>query len=119
MENNPNFDNIEVSERPKNKTKTGEIVSVIKATRKELYNLDDDAQPKFGSLDDEIVQLEALVEHKGHEFTVYEDLRFYENPSDRSMFGRFINRYGTPEKGLEVNIDFDGDGEGKVVGIRD
>lgn len=120
METNPNFEDVTVSERPQNQTIQGKVVSVIKATRQELYEVESEEDLMYDnqSLDDEIVQIEVVAEHKGHEFTVYEDLRFYENPSDRSKFGAFIKRYGKPEEGLEVTVDFDEDGEGQVVGIR-
>ena len=119
MESNPNLENVEVSERPKNTTIQGQILNVIKGTRQELYDLDDDHEPKYGSLDDERLQLEIEVEYQGSTITVYEDMSFYENPSDRSMFGQFINRYGTPQTDLEVEVTFDHEGNAQVVGIRD
>lgn len=117
MENNPDFSDIDVSERPQDAIKDGEVQSVSKGQRGELYDVEQ-KNLKYGSVEDELVQIEVLVEHRGHEFTVYEDMSFYESPSDRSMFGAYINRYGTPKKGQDVRIDFDEEGEATIRGIR-
>jgi len=117
MKNNPDFSDVEVSERAQNAIKDGVVQSVSKGQRGELYDVEQ-KDLKYGSGEDELVQIEVLVLHKGHEFTVYEDMSFYESPSDRSMFGAYINKYGAPEKGQDVKIDFDEEGEATIKGIR-
>lgn len=118
MEQNPDFSDVEVSERPKNVTAEATVVNVVKGSRSELYPDTDEDSLKYGSMDDELIQLELNVQHKGHTITIYEDMAFYQNPSDRSMFGQYINRYGSPEAGQNVDVTFDDDGEAQVVGIR-
>lgn len=118
MESNPDFSDVTVSERPKNQYMKAEVVNVTMGTRQEVYDLDEDSELEYGDLDDQIVQIEALAEYKGNEFTIYENIRFYENPSDRSRFGQYINEYGTPEKEQEVQVNFDNEGNGQIANIR-
>lgn len=117
MQNNPDFSDVNVSERPEDTIKEGTVQNVIKGQRGELYDVDPE-NLKYGSIDDELVQIEVLVQHRGHEFTVYEDMTFYESPSDRSMFGSYINKYGAPVQGQEVKVDFDEEGNAQIRGIR-
>lgn len=115
METNPDLGDIEVADRPKNHTTTGNVTQVVLGTRAELYELDDDEEPKYGSRDDRLLNLEVEVEVKGDTFTIFEDMRYYENPSDRSTIGKYVKRYGTPEAGQEVTVDFDDEGDAKIV----
>lgn len=118
METNPSFDDVEVTERPQNATKSGEITQVIKGTRQEIYDLEDDEELEYGEMDDELVQVLGEVEHKGTKVQVQDSMAFYESPTTNSAFGKFLNRYGKPEKGLKVDWTFDDNGRAKIVGIR-
>lgn len=115
METDPDFDNIEVSEYPENVTVEGTITEVVKGTQAELFDLDEDEEPRYGDRTDEQVQLTIEVIDNNTTYTVVESMTFYESPSNRSKFGKFIKRYGSPETGLTVTVDFDEDGNSKVV----
>lgn len=117
METNPELEQIEVSERPQNHTTNGNIVQIQKGTREEFYELEseDDLMYDNQSLDDELLRFEVEVEANNNTFTVIEDMSYYNNPSDRSNLGKFVKRYGQPEAGLEVTVDFDEEGEASIV----
>jgi len=118
METEPNFDDVEVTERPQNTTKTGTVTNVIKGTRQEIYDLEDGEELEYGEMDDVLVQIVAEVEHEGDTIEVQDSVAYYDSPSLQSAFGKYINRYGKPESGQEVDFTFDDDGRAKVVGIR-
>lgn len=115
MEDNPQLDDIEVTESPKNQTTEGNVVQIQKGTRKEVFNMEDGAEPEYGELDDEYLVFEIETEVNGTEYTVREPIRFYDQPSDRSKFGKFVKRYGQPEAGMTVTVDFDEEGETDIV----
>lgn len=116
MESNPNLGDIDVTEYPENvTTDDATIVEVLKGTRAEIYDLEDDEEPKYGNRDDEFLRLEIEAVVDGEEFTVYHDMAYYDSPSNRSDLGKFVNRYGTPEPAMDVTVDFDEDGNSKVV----
>lgn len=115
MEADPDLSDVEVHTRPKNHVAQGTIVTVAKMTRAEVFDLDEDEEPKYGDRSDEYIHIEAEIEVEGREYTIVEDMRFYEQPSDRSEFGAFIQKYGAPERGLEVTIQFDKEGEAEIV----
>lgn len=115
MESNPNLGDIDVTKRPKNQTTNGTVLKVQKGTRAEMYNLEDGEEPTYGDREDELLSLTVETTVNGTEFMVYEDIRFYDNPSDRSDLGKYVNRYGVPETGQEVTVDFDSEGNVSVV----
>lgn len=115
MESNPDLTGTNVTERPKGVTADGNVVEVLKGSRKELYDLEDDAELKYGNLDDAMLRVEVEISDEVDEFTVYYDMAYYEEPSDRSDFGKYINMYGVPEPGQEVTVKFDSDGDAEVV----
>lgn len=119
MEQNPDLDDLNVSERPKDDIKEGEVVNVVKGTRRAIFEPEDDSSElEYGSWDDELLQLEIEVEHEGDTFPVYDTIRFYQNPSDRTALGQYINKYGAPTPEQEIKVDFDDDGNAQVRGIR-
>lgn len=122
-ETNPDFGDVDVSERPTDEIKDAHVVEVVKGTRAEIF-LDDETdvadadEPQYGEWSDELVQVELEVETEDGSLTVYDTLRYYDNPSDRSAFGKYVNKYGAPSQGQSVKVDFDSDGEAEVRGIR-
>lgn len=114
-ETEPTFDDVEVTEIPKNDQKDAKVVRVEKGTIRELWDVKDDSNFEYGSIDDVIVQITAIVEYNGKEIEVQDNFRFYEQPTDRTDFGKYLQRYGKPKKGQEVTFDFDKDGNASLI----
>ena len=116
MDMNPDLGNPEVVDSPKGVTVEGEITEVVLGSRAEVYNLDDGEQPKYGQRDDQIINYKVNVVHDGTEYTVYDSFPYYDSPSDRSSYGKFIGKYDKPpQQGATVTVSYDLEGNGEVV----
>ena len=106
---------LDVQDRPERTTKSAEITAIRTGARQEFYDPEDDGEYKYGSASDPMIQIVLEYEHDGAELEETQVFRYYDNPDPRSNLGKFVKRYGAPEKGLEVNIDFDENGQGSIV----
>lgn len=121
MKQNPELDN-NVVERPRNEVTEGTIEAVRLGTIKELWEYEDEEEdlPEWANLDDQRLQIDIEVEYGDKTFVVTDDIAYYDEPTDGTAFGKFIQRYdGTPEQGMSVDVNFDEDGNGSIVGIRE
>lgn len=119
MEQNPSFDDMDVTERPESTVKSGKTTQVVKGTRQELFDLDDDAELDYGELDDVLIRIEGVVEHEGAKIEVDDTIRFYDEPTSQTALGRFKKRYDSwPEADLDVEWNFDENGQAQIVGLR-
>lgn len=106
---------VDVQERPKRETKEAEIVDIVTGDREDFYDPNEDGGYEYGTASDPMVQLVYEYEHDGAELQGTETMRFYRNPDARSNMGKFISRWGKPETGMEVHVDFNEDGYGSIV----
>lgn len=111
MEQNPDFSDVEEVQRPKDTVKEAEITGVVKAPAHEIFELEDDEEPRYGDRDDEFIQIEAVVDHEGEDITVVDSFKFYENYSPSSTMGKFFERYDAPVEGKTIKFDFDNEGQ--------
>lgn len=118
MEQKPDLSNIDTLEYPKNATKTGQVTNWYKATRAEVFELEEGEEAEYGDRDDDILVIEAVVEHEGSEIEVSDTMAYYDEPSTRSAMGKFLNRYDDVEEDMDIDFTFDDDGNAKIVGIR-
>lgn len=106
----------DVSSRPKETAVDDcEVTAVRRGTREDFYPETEEADLEYGSMDDEMVQIEVEVDHEGETIPVTDDMRFYENLTDRTHLGRYVQKYGAPEKGQSVTVEFDEEGNGSIV----
>lgn len=105
----------EVADRPEKETKKGEVVAIRTGARQEFYEPNEDGEYRYGDASDPMLQIVAEYEHDGATLQETFTFRDYDSPDPRSNLGKYVKRYGSPEKGQEVNIDFDENGYGSVV----
>lgn len=115
MEVDPDLDGVNVKDLPQGETLEGEVSEIAKGERQEFYDPNEDGEYRFGEAEDVMLQFEIEVNYNGDKVVVYETVTYDENPDPRSNLGQIINRYGVPEVGDQVNVDFDKDGRGEMV----
>lgn len=107
---------LETGEIPTNDTLQGEVSEIRTGTREELMdNFDPEDSPEWAEAEDELVQLVIEVEYKGDTIQHTQSMAYYDEPDPRSDLGAFIRRYGSPEQGQSVNVDYDADGNSELV----
>lgn len=103
----------EVKKYPQNETKEGKIVDIDVTTKGQFFQAKG-AEVKFGDDDDRIM----VVNYESHDGFKGED--FYNYPKKQQLtnkhnLGKFKQRYGDPQIGKSINIDFDDDGNPSII----
>lgn len=114
METHESLD-VDTMDVPEGETLKGEVTEINKGAREEFFDPDENGEYEFGEASDEFVEIVAEVDYKGSKVPVRDRMRYYDNPHPSSSLGAFIRRYGKPEVGAEVTVDFDKKGHGQIV----
>lgn len=115
METHDSLD-VDTRELPENETLNGEVTEIHTGRRDELNeNFDSSEAPEWANADDDMVRIVIEVDYRGDKLTHSETVAYYDEPDPRSNLGAWIRRYGNPEIGQEVNVDYNSDSEGSVV----
>lgn len=119
VQNNPDLSDVEPTAMPKNTTVEATIEGWTVGTIGELWDNAEEVveNNEDMTLDNQRLQIHTVVSYEGNEFEFTEDIPYYEQPTDRTSMGRFLQQY-TLEKGVTVEVHYDNDGKGQIVGIR-
>lgn len=96
----------DVKKTPKDEVIEAEIVDTKITTWREYFDGNMEKLDKFDNPDQKIVAIKYQTP-----FTTSEDaIPYYDAPSDKSILGRFLEKYGNLNKGTKFKVYFNNEG---------
>jgi len=97
---------------PVDETLSGVITQIHKGVLKEF--LDIKVHEKFDNLDQETLKIDFEVKFNDMIIKGNDRIAYYKEPMSNSKLGKFLKKYGEFKIGVEIKVNYDGEGFGKI-----